>query len=113
MARSRPESPAWIRESKRTVARPLDRKPRPGDKRFTVACTVSGLNPVFLIAWWAPNHKLAEKEFRAWLDDDWATISRTFFDEPCVYLFRTGAVTGFVVLPARGEELVDELVSRG
>jgi hypothetical protein len=109
MARSRPENPAWLRESQAIIARPLDIRFAPGAERFTIACTVVGRSPVFLIAWWARDFDAAETTFRAWLSEGWAMMSRTFFDEPCRYVFRTGAVTGFVVLPPKRDEILDDL----
>ncbi len=109
MARSHPERPAWLRESHHTIARPLDVRFAPGAERYTVACTVVGRNPVFLIAWWARDFDDAETSFRGWLSESWRTMSRTFFDEPCRYVFRTGAVTGFVVLPPKRDEILDDI----
>ena len=64
-----------------------------------MACTGSGISELVLINWRAADRRLAEITFRTWLDGNWAVLSRTFFNEPCRYVFRTGAVTGFVVLP--------------
>jgi uncharacterized protein YecA (UPF0149 family) len=64
-----------------------------------MACTVAGENSVVLITWRARSPEEAEVTFHQWLEKGWGALSKTFFNEPCRYVFRTGAVTGFVVLP--------------
>lgn len=90
------------------VARPLDEEFDYRAERFTVACTVSGRTEVFLIAWWARSYDEAEEQFQKWLSKGWAMMSRTFFNERCRYVFRPGAVNGFIVLPPRTNELLDD-----
>jgi hypothetical protein len=68
-------------------------------EKYLMACTVSGASSLVLIAWRARDLEHAEATFQAWLDQGWAVLNRTFFNEPSRYVFRTAAVTGFVVLP--------------
>ena len=100
MARDRPERPAWLQDRTLVQAHPLD---VPDDVtstyEYTMACTVSGSSSLVLIFWRARSRLHAEATFQEWLDNGWAIMNRTFFNEPCRYVFRTAAVTGFVVLP--------------
>ncbi|HEV2784256.1 MAG TPA: hypothetical protein VGX25_33135 [Actinophytocola sp.] len=109
MARYRPEErPAWLREGVTFEAEPRaydpdDPKTLPYDPyaplAYTMACTVAGRDGVYLIAWRARNRVDAEATFQEWLNKGWAIMSRTFWGEPCRYVFRTAAITGFVALP--------------
>src|SRR5690349_2490524 len=101
MARFRPERPAWVRDKTVLQAHPwpttegADDPDDPTGYMYTMACTVSGIDELVLISWRAVNRGLAEITFRQWLEDGWAVLSRTFFNEPCRFVFRTGAITGF------------------
>src|SRR6266545_5189244 len=109
MAASSPDRPAWLREKRMAVARPLGIRFNPTARQYIMACVVSSrTNPVFLIAWWARDPDDAEATFLEWIANGWAMMSRTFFDEPCRYVFRTSAISGFVVLPPRSYDILDD-----
>ncbi len=91
------------------MARPLDVPFDPSAERYTMACVVSSRsNPVFLIHWRAHDPDDAEATFLEWIAKGWAVMTRTFFDEPCRYVFRTSAISGFVVLTPRSYDILDE-----
>src|SRR5256884_9965088 len=106
MARDR-DRPAWLRDLNHIRAIPVERpgqpvaglRKSPGATEYEIACTVSGLNSVIVILWWAQDLYQAEATFQEWLDQSWAVLDRTFFDWHEDYKFRTGAITGFVVHP--------------
>jgi hypothetical protein len=107
MALFGPKRPAWLREKQVIIARPVFRghlphpARYPGRYTFWMACAVSGVSPVFLIEWSADDIDLAAETFRNWLDGGWAIITPSFFNDPGEYVFRTGAINGFIVLPDR------------
>jgi hypothetical protein len=104
-----PDRPAWLRETRMSVARPLDKHFDPSANRYIMACVVSSrTNPVFLIAWRAHDPREAEATFLEWIAQGWAIMTRTFFDERCRYVFRTSAISGFVVLPPRSYDILDD-----
>ena len=100
MALNRPKYPAWVQNRSLVQAHPWDEPDAlAGGQDYLMACTVAGESSVVLITWRARDRDDAEVTFQKWLDQDWGVLSKTFFNEPCRYVFRTGAVTGFVVLP--------------
>ena len=99
MVRNRPKYPAWVQDRTLVQAHPWDDPDLVGGLEYQMACTVSGESSVVLVTWRARNPKDAEVTFQKWLEGGWGVLSKTFFNEPCRYVFRTGAVTGFVVLP--------------
>jgi hypothetical protein len=105
MALFGPRRAAWLREKQFVVAQPVfkSHSPRParypGRETYWMACAVSGIPQMFIIEWSADNIDLATETFRDWLDSGWAVITPSFFNDPGEYVFRTGAINGFIVLP--------------
>jgi hypothetical protein len=102
MAQRRPqEYPAWLRDKGLIQAEPLDVPDDPANTQsYLMACAVSGAtSSLVLISWKARDRRHAEVTFQDWLDKGWGVLSRSFFNVPCRWVFRTGAVNGFVVLP--------------
>lgn len=96
----RPERPAWLRAAVLLEAFPVHvpRRLITGNNLYTMACTIAGRDPVICIEWKAGTPEQAEDSFLEWLSDGWAKMSHTFYNDvrPDYYVFRTGAITGFV-----------------
>lgn len=100
MPRSGPDHPPWLAGEGLIEAEPLDKPFDPlAPERYLMACTVSGRKEVFMIRWRARDLGDAEATFADWLSQGWAVISKSFLGQPCRYVFRTGAVSAFFVLP--------------
>lgn len=99
MARHGADAPAWARGKDIHLADPLNVQFGTGARQYLIACTVAGQRAVFTIRWRARDRVDAEDTFLQWLKDGWAIMNQTFYGEPCRYVFRTGAILGFFVLP--------------
>jgi hypothetical protein len=98
MARSPLDPPPWARGDGPHVAVPLD-PPFNEGRGFVIACTTAGVTGRLLIRWRAHDPEHAEKTFREWLNQGWAVLNQTLNGEPGRYVFRTGSISGFIVLP--------------